>query len=298
MFDSNYSTGDNLGFLLTGFPGLENIQHWFAGPFSITLLIAFFGNIALLFIIATEQSLHEPMYYFVFMLSATDLAVALTILPKLLNVLWFGSQYLSNNACIVQLFFIPFFTALESSMLAVMACDRYVAVCNPLRYKTIMENQFALKIMCFVSVKCLCLVLPFPVLAKSLPYCGVSTIQNVYCDYLSIIRAACGQTVVSDIYGYIFLVLAGVPDVTLIGLSYYKIFRVILKLRIIRDFRREFPEYAHVLFSVLSFTVPFTLNPIIYGIKAKEIRRRVIRKIGKGKTQQIWRHKRNASRAL
>ncbi|XP_043927828.1 olfactory receptor 52E4-like [Protopterus annectens] len=307
MLDSNYSTGDNLGFLLTGFPGLENIQHWFAGPFSITLLIACFGNIALLFIIATEQSLHEPMYYFIFMLSAADLAVALILLPKLLNVLWFGSQYLSYNACIVQLFFISFFTALESSMLVLMAYDRYVAVCNPLRYKTIMENQFVLKIMCFAAVRCLCMTLPFPVLANILPYCGVSIIQNVYCDYLSVIRAACGHTVISDIYGYIFIVLSDVPDVTLIGLSYYKIFRIVLKSGsrvayqkafntcsphfcvisifyfwgllsvIIIDFRREFPEYLHVLYSVLSFTVPFTLNPIIYGIKAKEIRRVILK---------------------
>ncbi|XP_043927826.1 olfactory receptor 52E8-like [Protopterus annectens] len=196
--------GDNLGFLLTGFPGLENSQHWFAGPFSITLLIACFGNIALLFIIATEQSLHGPMYYFVFMLSATDLAVALTVLPKLLKVLWFGSQYLSYNVYIVQLFFIPFFTALESCMLVVMVCDHYVAVCNPLRYKTIMENQFVLKIMCFAAIKV-------------------------------------------SLYG------------------------------IIRDFRREFPEYVHVLLSVLGITVPFTLNPIIYGIKAKEIRRVILK---------------------
>ncbi|XP_043927824.1 olfactory receptor 52H1-like [Protopterus annectens] len=311
MPNTTCSTGDNLEIVLVGFLGLHDIQHWLSIPFFIMFLMSFFGNLIILLIIATEQRLHEPMYYFIFMLSAADLVLAVSLLPKLLVVLWYGSILLNFNGCLAQLFVIAFSSAMESSILALMAYDRYIAVTKSLRYRSIIKNQFILRISLFVTVRNFCIILPLPVLAKILPYYRVTTMYSVYCDYLAVSNAACAQTAMSEIYKYIFIIIVAPSDIALIGLSYFKIARAVLKLdsrearqkafntcsshifvmvvfylsgfmSIIRAvYDGKAPKDIPVLFSVLYITVPTTLNPLIYGIKTKEIRQVILKYLRK-----------------
>ncbi|XP_043927809.1 olfactory receptor 52J3-like [Protopterus annectens] len=301
MTASNQSQNKNMEFFLNGFPGLQETQYWFLIPFSIMFLVASLGNILVMSVVAREQHLHEPMYYFISILSTVDLVIDIILLPQALVVLWFGSYSMHFDACFVQMFCIYFTGAMESTVLVLMAYDRYIAVCKPLRYSSIVTNEFVFKGIVLVAVRSLCIVLPIPVLARMLPYCSKTIVYNVYCEYLAVINAACAHTVTTDSYFFILLVLVGLPDATLIGLSYYMIVRAALKIKsreaqqkllstcsshafVIASFyflgmlsiilllvEDKMPAYIRALVSFLCISLPPTLNPLIYGIKTKEI---------------------------
>ena len=126
---------------LTGIPGLESVQHWIGIPFCVMYFIAVFGNSLILGIIKYEHSLHKPMYIFLAMLGATDIALSTCILPKMLGIFWFHLPEISCAACLLQMWLIHSFQAIESGILLAMALDRYVAICDPLRHTTIFSQQ-------------------------------------------------------------------------------------------------------------------------------------------------------------
>lgn len=132
-------------FFLTGVPGLEAFHIWFSIPFCFFCVIALLGNSTILYVVVTDSSLHEPMYYFLSMLSATDVGITLSSLPTTLGVLWFNARIIGLDGCIVQMFFLHGFTLMESSVLLAMAFDRFVAICNPLRYAVILTNSRIIK---------------------------------------------------------------------------------------------------------------------------------------------------------
>ncbi|XP_043927804.1 putative olfactory receptor 52L2 [Protopterus annectens] len=308
MAANNQSQNQHMEFFINGFPGLHEVQHWFLIPFSVMFIVASVGNLLVLLVIVKEQHLHEPMYYFISILSSLDLITDIIILPQALAVLLLGTYAVHFDVCLLQMFFVYFTAAIESNVLALMAYDRYIAICKPLRYSSIVTNTFVFKGVLLVVVRCLTIGLPIPILARILPYCSKTSIYNVYCEYLAVINAACAHTIMSDSYFLILLALAGLPDATLIGLSYYKIIRTALKLKsneaqqklvstcsshafVIASFyllsmlsiitglvEDKMPAYIRVLFSFLYISVPPTLNPLIYGIKTKEIRRSIIKR--------------------
>ncbi|XP_043927817.1 olfactory receptor 52N2-like [Protopterus annectens] len=311
MSDTNFSKTQNMVFLLVGFPGIPDLQCWFSAPFLIMFTVALFGNLLVLLITINEESLHEPIYYFISLLSIVDFIAVVVVFPLLLKILWFGSQSVQFDICFMQMFFVTFTWLMESTVLTLMAYDRYVAVCKPLRYSSILTNTFIIKATLFFTLRSLFMVLPVPVLARMLPYCNANTIHSVYCEYPAVISVACSHTTISDNYLYIIFLLIGVPDATLIGLSYYMIIRAALKLSrnetrqkvfntcsshifvialyylsaglslLVSLFENIIPAYIRIIFAVLSITIPPTLNPLIYGIKNKEIWKAIIKHLGK-----------------
>ena len=95
--------------------------------------------------IFVKQHLHKPMYYFLSMLSAADLCLTITTLPTVLGVLWFHAREISFKACLIQMFFVHAFSFLESSVLAIMAFDRFMAICNPLKYATVLKDTLEMR---------------------------------------------------------------------------------------------------------------------------------------------------------
>ncbi|XP_043927806.1 olfactory receptor 52E8-like [Protopterus annectens] len=306
MLSTNQCSTQDLEIILTGFPGLQDIQFWISAPFFVLLVVTLFGNLTLLLIIATEQSLHEPMYYFILILSAVDLVTGLTLLPQTIAILWFGSLILCFDICLLQMFFIYFSVVMESSVLVLMAYDRYTAICNPLRYSSIITNTFILNGSLIVTVRSFCIIFPGLILFRDLPFQSKTILSNVYCEYLTVIDAACVSSDWKDILIFLLFILAIIPDTLMIFISYYMIVSATLKLKskvarlkafntcsshffvilsfylsgplsvIIYIFQNKVPAYTRALFPVLYYSVPPALNPLIYGIRTKEIFRLVL----------------------
>uniref|UniRef100_A0A8C0H978 G-protein coupled receptors family 1 profile domain-containing protein n=1 Tax=Chelonoidis abingdonii TaxID=106734 RepID=A0A8C0H978_CHEAB len=145
-------------YILTGIPGTEESHVWISIPFCLMYIVALFGNSLLLFIIVTEQSLHEPMYLFVSMLAALDLLLSTTPVPKMLAVFWFRAGEISFAACLTQMFFIHVSFIAESAILLAMVFDWYVAICDPLRYTIILSKSVTGKMGLAVVTRSFCFI--------------------------------------------------------------------------------------------------------------------------------------------
>ena len=158
MASINMSYLDPAAVMIIGTPGLEHVQFGIGFSFFVVCLVALLGNIILLIIISAERSLHQPMYIFLAVLAATDIGLCAAIAPKMLAIFWFGSRSMAFDACLVQLFFIHALQGIESGILLVMAFDRYVAICDPLRHTSILTPFILVTMVLVVAIRAMVLV--------------------------------------------------------------------------------------------------------------------------------------------
>uniref|UniRef100_A0A674ID96 Olfactory receptor n=1 Tax=Terrapene triunguis TaxID=2587831 RepID=A0A674ID96_9SAUR len=307
MAASNWTTPHPSTFILLGIPGLETAHVWISIPFCTMYAIAIFGNFTILCIVKTEPSLHRPMYYFLCMLAVSDVVVSTSILPKMLSIFWFNSREIDFGACLTQMYFIACFSSMESGILVALAFDRYVAICNPLRHSTILTNPMVAKIGLTVVLRSSILVLPNPFLARRCPYYRTNVIPHTYCDHISMVKLACADISASNYYGLSLALFITGLDVFFITVSYTQILRAILGLPskdtwlktfgtcgshlcvilafyipalfsiLTQRFGHNVPLHFHVLSANMYLLVSPMLNPIIYGLRTKQIRDRLLR---------------------
>ncbi|KAM9170862.1 olfactory receptor 52R1-like [Pangshura tecta] len=308
MSDSNKTDFTNPStFILLGIPGLEAAHIWISIPFCTMYVLAILGNFTILFVVKMEHSLHGPMYYFLCMLAVTDLVLTTSTLPKTLSIFWFNSREIHFSACLTQMYFIHCFLEIESGILVAMALDRYVAICNPLRYSTILTNPVVAKIGLTVLLRGCVVILPIPILARQWPYCRTNIIPQPYCGHIAVVNLACADTRVSSYYGLFVLFCVRGLDVIFISVTYTQILRAIFSLptkdarlkifgtcsshlcvilafyipslfsSLIYRFGQNVPGHFHILIASVYLVVPPVLNPIIYGVRTKQIRGRLLR---------------------
>ncbi|XP_068965004.1 olfactory receptor 51F2-like [Petaurus breviceps papuanus] len=303
----NSTSPPSLTFFLTGVPGLEAAHTWISIPFCCLYITALSGNGMILFVIITEPSLHEPMYYFLSMLSTTDLGLCISTLVTVMGIFWFNAREISFNACLVQMFFIHLFTIMESSVLLGMAFDRFVAISNPLRYATILTNSRITQIGVAIVTIATVILIPLILLLRHLSFCHSHVLQHSYCFHPDVMKLSCSDTKINSAFGLTATILVAGVDSTLILLSYILIIRSILNiaspeerkkafstcishiiavavfyiplvtLSFVHRFGKRAPPYLPTLIANVYLLIPPVMNPIIYSVKTKEIRRALLK---------------------
>ncbi|XP_027417786.1 olfactory receptor 51A4 [Bos indicus x Bos taurus] len=300
----NISHAEITTFILVGMPGLEYAHIWISIPICNMYLIALLGNCTILFIIKTEPSLHEPMYYFLSMLTLSDMGLSFSSLPTMLRIFLFKASEISANACFAQQFFIHGFTALESSVLLIMSFDRFLAIHNPLRYSSLLTTLRVAQIGIVCFFKSFLLVLPFPFTLRMLKYCEKRQLSHSYCLHQDVMKLACSDNQIDVIYGF-FGALCLMVDFMLIAVSYILILKTVLgiasqkeqlkalntcvshicaviifylpiiNLAIVHRFVQHVSPLFNVLMANVLLLVPPLMNPIVYCVKTRQIRDKI-----------------------
>ncbi|CAM5072938.1 olfactory receptor 51G2 [Chelonia mydas] len=294
-------------FLLTGIPGQGDIHLWISITFCLTYAISIVGNSLILFIIKTDLSLHEPMYMFLSMLAVTDLGLLIASIPTILGVFLFNSREISLNACLAQLFFIHSFTFIESSVLLLMAFDRFVAISNPLRYASILTPPRIAKMGLVCVLRGVAVILPLPIILKWFRYCRANVLSHSFCLHMEVMTLACADITVNNIYGLIITIITEGLDSLLIFLSYVMILKTVLSitshkeflgalntcvshfcavllfytpeisLTLMHRFGKSSSPLLQIVLGYVYLLVPPLMNPVVYSVKSKHLRSRIIR---------------------
>uniref|UniRef100_A0A803JMA0 G-protein coupled receptors family 1 profile domain-containing protein n=1 Tax=Xenopus tropicalis TaxID=8364 RepID=A0A803JMA0_XENTR len=199
------------------------------------------------------------MYTLIANLMLTGIFGVSCFLPKLILDLFFSSKVISRAACLIQSFCVTLFAYCEISTFTIMAYDTYLAVCHPLRYAAIMTNRTALRLIAGSLIFSLVIVALLLFLSARLPLCG-SHINNFFCDYMSIFILSCVSNPLTKLYGTIVFTAYLTGTMMTIAYSYLRILLVCLK----------------VSRNAAGLVFPPLLNPLIYGIRTKALRVRVI----------------------
>ncbi|CAN2388280.1 Serpentine type 7TM GPCR chemoreceptor Srsx [Pristimantis euphronides] len=256
-----------------------------------------------------DASLQTPMYDLVSMLALNDLGLSLATLPTVLGVFCLQSLRLPVALCLLQMFFIHSLSVMESSILLTMAYDRFVAICNPLRYSSLVTRPLTSRLGLLTFLRGVAVILPIPVMLRGSSFCKSSMLSHAFCLHPDVTRLLCSQLSANKVYS-IFAVLSTMGlDALLITLSYVLILRAVchlgsafeclkvfrrcvghisivlffyspmISLSMIHRFGDHKTTFIHIPLAYLHFLLPPAINPIVYGMKTKCIYQRLMRKI-------------------
>uniref|UniRef100_UPI0037E88E2E olfactory receptor 8G17-like n=1 Tax=Semicossyphus pulcher TaxID=241346 RepID=UPI0037E88E2E len=270
--------------------------------FFFSYLFIMVANVGIAFLVFIDKNLHQPMYLLFCNLPFNDILGNSIMVPRLLVDMMQppSERLISYYECIVQAFTTHMFGTTSHTVLMIMAFDRYVAICNPLRYATIMTNKMVIKLT--VSAWGVAFVLVGILLGLTIRLNRCRTlITNPYCDNASLFKLSCESVFINNVYGLTFTVVLFTASVGTIVLTYTKITVVCLTSKnkslnskalktcsthlivyLIMIFNgmsiitlHRFPKYSFYrkLSTVLFHIIPGSLNPIIYGLQSAEIRK-------------------------
>ncbi|XP_055462535.1 olfactory receptor 12D1-like [Psammomys obesus] len=295
-------------FLLLGVTDIQELNPVLFAIFFTIYFTNITGNGAILMIIISDPRLHSPMYFFLGNLACLDVCFSTVTLPKMLENFLSSSKAISFLGCITQLHFFHFLGSTEALLLAVMAFDRFVAICKPLHYSVIMNRQICIQMTAAIWIIGFLHALLHSVMTSHLSFCGSNRIHHFFCDVKPLLDLACGNTelnlwLLNTITGTIAL-----SPFFLTFLSYfYIITHLFLKTRSCSVLHKALSTcashfmvvvlfYAPVLFTYIRPTsgssldqdrviaimysvVTPALNPLIYTLRNKEVRSALNRKM-------------------
>lgn len=288
-------------FILLGFTSHPTLQHLLLAIVLAVSLVTVLGNSLIIILVWVESCLHTGMYFFIGNLSLLDIVFTLIIIPQMLVHLASGTKSISFNKCMAQLNLTLSCGMTECFILAVMAYDRYVAICQPLRYPTLMRMQVCMQMAgaCWVGGFFNAAVLT--IITTSFPFCGPNKINHFFCEEPAVLPLACMDTYAVEIVIFALSVIVLMLPFTFILISYVHIATVVLSMRSAEGRHRAFSTCATHLTVVTLFysTISFTylqprssrvadqekrasifyalaspmLNPIIYSLRNKDVKR-------------------------
>ncbi|NWU32270.1 O52I1 protein, partial [Dyaphorophyia castanea] len=291
-------------FILLGVPGLEPFHTCLGMFFCSAYVLAVVGNGAVLLVLGLDKALQAPTHRFLGMLALLDVVMVTSVVPKMLSVFWLGSAEIGYVACFVQMFLVHSTTAEESGVLLAMAVDRYVAVCQPLRYHAILSGRAIAQIGLAIVLRALLFMVPLTGLLTSLPYCGSRRVPHSYCEHEAVAGLACADPRPSGLYSVAGSSLIVGMDVAVIAVSYGMILKAVLGKEsrwkalstcgchvcvvllfyipglvsiYARGFGGAVSMCTQVLLADLYLTLPTTLNPLVYSLRTRQIRRALLK---------------------
>ncbi|XP_078510105.1 olfactory receptor 1E5-like [Lissotriton helveticus] len=218
-------------FLIVGFSDFPHLQIPLFSALLLIYLATLTGNLLIMVTIQSDSHLHTPMYFFLANLSFLDISFTSVIFPQMLAHFFEEGTHVSLARCLMQMYFFMLILSTEYILLAVMAFDRYVAICNPLHYTTIMNkavcNQLAAASWLVSSV----VPLPHTILMSGLSFCESHTINHFFCDLTAILKMSCSNTSRVEALTYILGSILAVMSFILIIISYIKIAASIMRIK-------------------------------------------------------------------
>ncbi|XP_037674620.1 olfactory receptor 13A1-like [Choloepus didactylus] len=287
-------------FILQGFSEHPELRLPLFGCFFFLYTMAFMGNALIITVITCSSGLHSPMYFFLLNLATMDIICTSSVLPKVLEGLAWEGNAISFQGCMAQLFFLVLSGSSELLLLTVMAYDRYVAICWPLHYGTLMSLQLCLTLAIAVWIICAMNSSIHTGLMAQLSFCGPNVITHFFCEIPPLLLLSCSPTYTNRIMTMLAEAFFGCITFLLTLVSYGYIIASILHIRSAEGKRKAFSTcsshlivvsvfYSAVLCAyispvssyspernklagVLYTTVSPTLNPLIYTLRNKEVK--------------------------
>ncbi|KAG8453195.1 hypothetical protein GDO86_004857 [Hymenochirus boettgeri] len=289
-------------FVLYGFPGVSQTRFLLGITFLFLYVVILTANGLILYLICIEKTLRSPMYLLISLLLSINVTCTTSIMPRAI-LDFFLLIRISLSSCLVQMFFIYFMTTCESNVLLLMSLDRYVAICRPLRYHTIMNKNLMAWLTLTVFIRSGVLVCPLVVFTSMVPFCRSNIILNFVCENMALLGLACGDISKPQIAGLIARILVTVFDVTLLLMFYSNILYSAMKTTSGKSRHKALNTCGtHLMvamlaylstvassiayrmessisvdtknvFSALYLIIPAKFNPFIYGLRLTEIRR-------------------------
>ncbi|NXJ98421.1 O1020 protein, partial [Corythaixoides concolor] len=294
-------------FVFRGFTDCPNLQVTLFVVFLLIYVITVVGNLGIIAVIWLDSQLQTPMYFFLSNLSFLDLCYSSVVTPKMLLNLSSGRKTISFAGCFIQLYFYVAFVIVECYLLAVMAYDRYVAICNPLRYPVIMSQKVCVSLLAGSYAIGFFNSVVHTAFALQVSFCGPNIIDHFFCDGPPLSKLACSDTRLNQVLLLAFGGFNEVTTVSVILISYSHILFTILRMDSALGKRKAFGTcashlvvvtifYGTLLFmylqprssyslgrdkivSVFYTVVTPLLNPFIYSLRNHEVKRAVGRTI-------------------
>ncbi|XP_030046823.1 olfactory receptor 13A1-like [Microcaecilia unicolor] len=286
-------------FYMIGFSSHPELQPLFFTIFLVIYIAALLGNIAISTIITTDSRLHTPMYFFLINLSILDICCSTAAIPKILQIIQSKEKTMSFSECITQLCIFSSVLSTETMLLTVMAYDRYVAICIPLHYTTIMSRKTCILLAIAVWLLGVVNTMVHTSLILRLKFCQHSIIDHLLCEIPPVLKVACSDTYINNVAIIIADVILGMVCFILTVISYTYIISAILKIRSAEKKKKAFSTcashitvvtlfyggiiYTYVqpafngsleadkVMSALYTIASPVLNPIIYSLRNKEV---------------------------
>ncbi|KAK9962348.1 hypothetical protein ABG768_007718 [Culter alburnus] len=297
-------------FFITGLTDSPYSTYFYIFLF-IIYFISIIGNSIVILIIALHRSLHSPMYIGVFNLALADIGETNALIPNIMKIFFFDSQYISYNACLASMFFVNFFITVQTYTLVVLAFDRFIAICLPLRYNAIVNNKFMAIVFSVIWAFNTFMNIISTSLITRLSFCKSNVLESWYCDYGRLMRIPCNDSSINMFMAYVIQAFFLVAPPFFIVLSYLGIFIALCKitswegrfkalktcvshllvvgsffLPILCNMIAAPSINSRIISGSLSFALPPMLNPIIYVLNTAKIKD-LIRKVFNNRSAPI-----------
>ncbi|XP_058391297.1 olfactory receptor 10A4-like [Diceros bicornis minor] len=287
-------------FMLLGFGDLHGLQFLLFGVFLAIYVMTLMSNIVILTVVSADHSLHTPMYFFLGHFSFLEIGYTTTIEPMMLRTLLSAHVPISFPGCACQFYFFAALVATECFFLAVMSYDRCIAICNPLRYSSIMDHCGCLQLAGASWVAGFLAPILLMVLIFQLTFCAANEVDHFFCDLKPIMKLACTDTQIAEMTSFICTSLFALSPFLLNLASYTRIISTILRIPSITGKQKAFstcsshltvvclyygtlgivygfpsgPQHEDLLklLSLLYTVLTPALNPIIYTLRNKDVK--------------------------